>query len=279
MSMPAYVLANALQDIVGCSSPTTNLLVSFISDGIGGIASTIFSPGLPHTRTIAAAGTTRRVCVRADEQVGCFEVAANGTATLINTLSIGGGATTQSQALTVSASGAWLLLPIITQSSIATYSMDPNSGALSFASQASVAGTPRGVLFCPDNQHLVVALSDSNTVSVRRFDPATGALPFIPQPVSYPAGDSPQLVAVDEFSAGFGYTFGYAVTSSIADTVSLLPGNETGPTGPATSFPVACTPSAIVTSDLDLDGDTDMVIGCADSSPLTVLLNDGQGGL
>ena len=72
--------------------------------------------------------------------------------------------------------------------------------------------------------------------------------------------------------------FRYAVTNKDSNTLSLLPGDDTGPTGPATSFPVACSPTAIVASDLDVDTDNDIVIGCSAAPPLSVLLNNGEGG-
>lgn len=265
----------ALQDIVGLAPSQVSLIGTFISDGVGGFLPTSFeNANVEDARTLAAS-PAGGVCVGGNKAVGCFDIAADGTPTLISAAST--GFTSLNEAITVDASGSWLLLPIVTQNSIQVYRIDPVSGALSFASSASVVGTPAGILLSADNQHLVVVLSDINIVSVRQFDPVTGTLPSSPQPTVYPVGSNPSRVVVGAFTGSS--PFGYAVTNKDSNTLSLLPGDATGPTGPQTSYSLACSPTSIAVSDLDGDNDSDIVISCSASPPLTVLLNsNGQGG-
>ena len=266
----------ALQDIVGIAPSPQSEIGTYISNGVGGFLPGIFqSAGIDQARTIVAGGAAGRVCIGGDTEVGCFNIAANGTATLANAVST--GADFSSEAIIVDALGDWLLVSIVTRSSIQVYSIDAVTSELSFASKASVDGVPRGLAMSPNNQNLVVVLSDSDTVSVRPFDPVTGTLPSSPSPTSHAVGSNPFRVVVGILTGSS--PFGYAVTNKDSRSLSLLPGDDTGPTGPPADYDVGCSPWSIAASDLDGDNDTDIVIGCFASPPLTVLLNiSGQGG-
>jgi Lactonase, 7-bladed beta-propeller len=265
----------ALQDIVGTApGGPPSQFATFINNGVGGFAPANTKPvALEDARTIAAAGGTGRVCVGGNKAVGCYDMAANGDPTPINAVLT--GFTSTCEAIIVDASGAWLLLPIVTQNLIQVYKIDPNSGTLTLASSVPAGGTPRGILLSPDNQNLIVVLSNTNTVSVRTFDAAaaTDALPSSPAPTSYAVGINPSRIVFGAFTPS-----SYAVTNKGSNSLSLLPGTTSGPSGTATSYPVACSPSAIVTSDLDQDANTDILIGCSAAPPLIVLLNNGEGG-
>ena len=146
-----------LQDIIATAPGAVSRLLIILNDGVGGfsLSSRPAIGEVEDARPIVVAGGTSRVCVGGNKAVGCFNIAIDGTLTLINVVSTEVTPPSRSESIIVDASGAWLLLPIVTQNSIQAYRIDPASGELSLSSQASVGGTPRGVVFTPDNQHLV----------------------------------------------------------------------------------------------------------------------------
>ncbi|MBW4697611.1 MAG: VCBS repeat-containing protein [Aphanocapsa lilacina HA4352-LM1] len=108
--------------------------------------------------------------------------------------------------------------------------------------------------------------------------PAVGQVNFLVAP-SFPAGDSPQSVALGDID-GDGDT-DIATANADSDDVSVLLNDGTGTFAPARSFAAGDSPRSVALGDLDGDGDLDVATANRGSYPsygnVSVLLNDGTG--
>ncbi|MGH9162141.1 MAG: FG-GAP-like repeat-containing protein [Vicinamibacteraceae bacterium] len=111
---------------------------------------------------------------------------------------------------------------------------------------------------------------------------AQAAAPTFDPPVSYPAGEEPQSIAIADFDQDG--RLDLAVANRASDDVSVFLGTDEGLFGPATSYAAGVRPEAIATADVNGDGDPDLAIGngggnspLEDDATVSVLVG-GPGG-
>ncbi len=107
-----------------------------------------------------------------------------------------------------------------------------------------------------------------------------GPAPSFGTATNFPAQNGPQSVAVANFNDNTDSFLDLAVVNLSSDSVSVFLGNGAGSFGTAINFPlgVGTGPVDIAASDVNGDGNVDIVTANGNSSNVSVLLGDGVGG-
>jgi cytochrome c peroxidase len=158
---------------------------------------------------------------------------------------------------------------------------DGQGGWLGFASPIDVSAggsspwaIAAGRLDADTSNDLVVANRSTDNIAVL-INNGSG---MFAAPVTYAVGDSPESVAVAELS-GDGLS-DVAVANSDSDTLTVFNGNGGGElTMPRAvivgSYPFGAQPHSVQPSDIDGDGDLDLIVSNKVSKNVSVVLNDG----
>ncbi|MBN2294472.1 MAG: beta-propeller fold lactonase family protein, partial [Pirellulales bacterium] len=89
--------------------------------------------------------------------------------------------------LRVHPNGRFVYAAIRGHDTIAVFSIDPDTGKLTFVEREPIRGSwPRNFNLDPSGKWLLAAGRNSNTISVFRIDPETGGLIFTGQTVNCP---------------------------------------------------------------------------------------------
>ncbi len=95
-------------------------------------------------------------------------------------------------------------------------------------------------------------------------------------PVSYPAGDAPQLVVTGDFNGD--HKPDVACTSTNTGAVLTFLNNGDGTMGLPAVINAGSGPQVFTPADADGDGDNDLPVGSTGSKSLTIYKNNGSGG-
>ena len=92
--------------------------------------------------------------------------------------------------------GKFIYISERTNSNIATFSVNPATGALTYIDSTATEKQPRGFAIDPKGKYMVVSGEKSATISSYAIDPASGALKLVGQ---YPAGKGANWVEIVSF--------------------------------------------------------------------------------
>jgi DNA-binding beta-propeller fold protein YncE len=274
-----------MQDLVASSSTPGAEFTTFRGDGAGGFAPGVVSSGLSGQSAMVAAGDFDRKYVYAGgvgQMCGYF-LAADGTAKQVDTSPVSTTTSDTINSMVVDATGAWLLASMRSGVIDARKVGESMPGSIDAVGTRSTAGFGAvDLAFTPDGDNVVVLLDSSNEVQGLAFDRATGGGLTPSAGKTFTVGPGPEHVVVADFGIP-GSPFGYAVTN-VAGTLTLLSGTASGPTAIYKTIAAAdltgCSALVpIAASDLDNDGDVDIIVGCnrstASGQRVVILLNDG----
>ena len=156
-------------------------------------------------------------------------------------------------------------------------------GTFGAVAKTTVAGSPAQVAlsdFNGDGKIDIVAANLGGMISINNPRPGSGATVMLGngdgtfQPaVTYPAGNSPDAVAIGDFN-GDGKP-DLAIASGGDNAINVLAGNGNGTFQAAVAYAVGNSPNSVVPADINADGKMDLV--AAAGNVVAVLFGNGDG--